>query len=303
MPRAQKVRRFCWTLHDEQVKFPDVIAGIPAERLSFFVGQRERCPNTGKIHWQAYCRLSQPISFTTIKTWLPRAHIENAKGNEAQNIAYCTKEDSRVSGPYEQGDRSQQGKRKDIDTVREMVKAGKRMREIADVVSSYQGLRFAAEFIKFQPPPRRVPPIIYWVHGSTGSGKTRWAFERAADLRLEVCRILGTKQSVFFDPYIDQMFVLFDDFRPTRMPFDMLLCLTDRYPTKVRIMYGFSDWIPEVIVFTCPYTIEECFRSRCDEDIGQLTRRVEESGGRQIQFGSIVKRHDYNAEAPGFHSI
>lgn len=267
------------------------------------MAQRERCPTTERIHWQGYIRFASPCRFAAIQTWLPGAHIENAKGNETQNIAYCTKEESRIDGPYEIGDRAQPGKRKDIDTVREMVKAGKRIREIADVVSSYQGLRFASEFIKLQPVPEREAPIIFWCHGSTGGGKTRWAYEMAKNICVNVCSILGTSKSIYFDPYVDESYVLFDDFRPSRMPFNMLLNLTDRYPTKVRVLYGCVNWIPQVIVFTCPYDIRECFKNRCDEDVGQLIRRVEESGGRQIQFGSIVKRHNYSATAPGFVSI
>ncbi len=232
----------------------------------------------------------------------PGLILNTPKRVNRKTSSIAPRKNQELAGPYERGTRSNPGKRRDTDVAREMVTDGKRLREIIQVVSSYQALRFATELIKFQPPPKRVPPIIFWLSGSTRTGKTRWAHDRALELRLEVCSIMGIDKSIYFDPYTDQMFVLFDDFRPTRMPFNMLLNLTDRYPTKVRVMYGFTDWLPEVIVFTCPYTIDECFKARCDEDIGQFTARIEESGGRQIEFGSKVYRHDYSV-APGFQSI
>jgi len=295
MPRAQKFRRFCWTLFDEEIRFPDVIAGIPAEKLSFFVGQRERCPNTGKIHWQAYCRLSQQISFTTIKTWLPRAHIENAKGNEAQNIAYCTKADSRVSGPYEQGDRAMPGKRKDIDTVRDLVKAGKRICEIADQVSSYQALRFAEKYITLQPVQRREAPLVYWFHGSTDSGKTREAWRRAEEVGADVWCSHDTLQ--WFDGYTGQKYVIIDDIRGSSCKFSFLLKLLDRYPLMVPIKGGYVRWLPEVIVITSPRKPKYLY-NKGPEDVRQLTRRIHFVE----QFGSKVLAHE-GAQAEGFVSV
>lgn len=284
---GQRSRRICFTLFDDAIKDFDMLrACFPEGVVEFIIGQQERCPNTQRIHWQVYVRFASPRAFAAIKNWVPTAHLEACKGSEADNIRYCSKEESRVAGPWEFGERSIAGKRKDLDVVREMVKEGKRIREISDVVSSYQALRFAESYINLQPVFSRVPPLVYWIHGSTGSGKTRWAYDRAHDCRVEVCRIESSERSIYFDPYVDEMYVLFDDFRPSRMCFSQLLAITDRYPIRVRVLYGTRQWLPQVIVFTCPYSIEECFKYRCEEDLTQLKRRVTY----EILFGDAVKR-------------
>lgn len=301
MPAQVKFRRVSFTyFKDDLPSWEELKSKFPHD---FIIGQIEKCPTSGRNHWQGYVRLAKQFRINGLKKLLPGAHFENAKGTEAQNITYCSKEDTRVSGPYESGDRQKAGKRKDLDTVREMVKAGKRLRDIAEVVKSYQGLKFAESYIKLQAAPEREPPLVYWLHGETGAGKTRWVHERARDIKTNLCRIDSTAKSVYFDPYVDEDMVLFDDYRPQRMPFSQLLAVTDRYPMRVNVKYGTAQWVPSIICFTCPYDIEECFRARCDEDVGQFLRRVNESGGRQIQFGSKVLRHNYGAVAPGFHSI
>lgn len=286
--QMSRARAWCFTINNIADDFtPEGLHhALEAVKCRYLVFQKELSPTTKKEHIQGYVSFSGVVRFNAIQKVLPGAHLEVAKGSALQNKAYCTKEDSRLFGPWEFGDAPQPGKRKDIDVVREMVRAGKKMREIAEVVSSYQGLKFASEYIKYQPVPDREPPLVYWLHGSTGSGKTRWAYERAKDCGVELCRIDSTEKSVFFDPYVDQCYVLFDDYRPQRMPFSQLLSVTDRYPMRVRVLYGTVLWVPEIIVFTCPYSIEECFKYRCEEDLTQLKRRV----SFEMLFGDRVKR-------------
>lgn len=295
MPSKSRLRRFTVTYHEPELTFEEFIAKIPAGKLAFFVGQRERCPDTGRIHWQAYIRLSQQSSFTAVKAWLPGAHIEDAKGNEDQNIAYCSKEDTRVSGPYEQGVRAKPGKRKDIDTVRDMVKAGKRICDIADTVSSYQALRFAEKYITLQPVPDREAPLVYWFHGSTGGGKTRAAWARARECRADVWCSHDTLQ--WFDGYTGQAYVIIDDFRGSSCKFSFLLKLLDRYPLMVPIKGGYVRWLPEVIVITSPLKPKYVY-NKSSEDIQQLTRRIHHVE----QFGSKVAAPN-RAVAPGFVSV
>lgn len=82
-------------------------------------------------HLQGYIHFKDAISFRQCKRLLgDRAHIEKSQGTAAENRTYCTKD-----GDYfECGIMPEQGKRRDIDLVRELVKDGKPMRDIADEV-------------------------------------------------------------------------------------------------------------------------------------------------------------------------
>jgi len=290
-----QVRRFAFTWFIDDDSFDALYARFPEGRCLFLVAQRERCPSTQRLHWQAYARLSGAFRFTTVKTWLPGAHLSLAKGNEKQNITYCTKEDSRVAGPYQRGEPSCPGKRSDIDSVRESVRSGKRLCQIADEVSSYQALRFAEKYITLQPVPERDPPVVYWFHGSTGGGKTREAWSRARSIGASPWCSHDSLQ--WFDGYTGQEYVIIDDFRGSTCKFCFLLKLLDRYPLMVPIKGGYVRWQPTVIVITSPLEPQHVY-NKSGEDIAQLVRRIDFVE----QFGSKVLAPDYSVAA-GFISV
>lgn len=65
-------------------------------------------------------------------------HVELAKGDEASNVAYCSKQETRVLGPFSFGEAAAPGKRSDLAAVRELVKSGKGMRDVLNEATSYQ---------------------------------------------------------------------------------------------------------------------------------------------------------------------
>lgn len=77
--------------------------------MKYIVYQKERAPSTGALHFQGYVVLTNPTSLVGMKAIHATAHWEVAKGSAQDNIAYCTKEDSRVSPPVERGDPPAQG--------------------------------------------------------------------------------------------------------------------------------------------------------------------------------------------------
>jgi len=81
------------------------------------VFQRE-CGNAGTHHLQGYCQFTTRKSFKqaqeALNKYFAGCHLEKAKGSPDQNRAYCTKEDSRVEGPWEFGSISKPGKRNDL---------------------------------------------------------------------------------------------------------------------------------------------------------------------------------------------
>lgn len=81
---------------------------------------------------------------------------------------------------------------------------------------------------------------------------------------------------LWWDGYKGQKRVVLDDFRPWWCNFSYLLNLLDRYPMTVPFKGGFVNFIPEEIIITCPYPIEDMFTTeyRSQEDIQQIRRRV-----------------------------
>lgn len=69
----------------------------------------------GTPHVQGYFQFGKRLRLTQVKKLFgSRAHLEVARGDANSNIAYCTKEEGRLAGPYRQGIPTTQGKRTDI---------------------------------------------------------------------------------------------------------------------------------------------------------------------------------------------
>lgn len=88
----------------------------------FSVYQLEKCPVTGRLHFQGYTHFHFSLSFNKFLQMvsLPTIHCEPCKGDFKANMKYCTKEDTRVSGPWYIGNPPRgQGHRTDLDALLE----------------------------------------------------------------------------------------------------------------------------------------------------------------------------------------
>lgn len=76
--------------------------------VDYAVWQLEQCPRTGRQHFQGYIHLKSPRRRAYIlglqNRMLQGSHIEPAGGDAASNTTYCTKEESRLSGPWTFGE-------------------------------------------------------------------------------------------------------------------------------------------------------------------------------------------------------
>lgn len=122
-------------------------------------------------------------------------------------------------------------------------------------------------------------PMVIWLCGPTGCGKTRLAMEFPGTRSLIVLN-----QKCFFDGYHGEDNVILDDLRSNSVPFNYLLMILDRYLNRVEVKGGTTAWNPKRIWITCPRRPEEEFQYRDKynngaftvyEDVGQLTRRCD----------------------------
>jgi hypothetical protein len=146
------------------------------------------------------------------------------------------------------------------------------------IVKYNRGLTFLRSLLA---PPRTTAPTVIWLSGSTGTGKTRFAYDTA--LKYFEGDIWASSNGLqWFDGYEGQRCALFDDFRSkhvTTLPggFAFLLRLLDRYPMRVPIKGGFVNWNPCTIFITTPDAPAVTFVHRnthIPEDMEQLHRRI-----------------------------
>lgn len=78
----------------------------------------------------------------------------------------------------------------------------------------------------------------------------------------------------WWDGYIGQDTVIFDDYRPNLCPFHELLRILDRYPMKVQPKGGSCELSATTFVITTTSRPEVLWHSRTSEQINQLLRRI-----------------------------
>jgi len=173
---------------------------------------------------------------------MERAHLESAKGTPLQASQYCKKDGDFI----EIGELPVQGKRSDIDTVRDLVKDGKGMREIVDVATSYQSIKCAEVVLKYKEKKRDFKPEIFWIWGKSGTGKTRWAYDH---YDFEDIHKQPASEPKWFEAYDAHPVVILDEV-DCNVSYPLLKELTDRYPMKVHNKGGMRSFLARTIVIT-----------------------------------------------------
>lgn len=213
---------------------------IDGETVQYAKWQLER-GESGTLHWQGHVVLKTKQRLSGVKRLLhSTAHWEIRRGTLDQADDYCSKEETRVEGPYDFGDRpaSGRGGRSDLLEVKRMLDAGKRELEVAEshfgqwcryhkAFKLYAGMKMPVRsWVTFT--------TVYW--GDPGVGKTRRIVEEAgSDNTYWLPKPNGTR--VFWDGYEGQENVVIDEFFGW-MPRDLMCRLCDRYPFRVETKGG-----------------------------------------------------------------
>lgn len=255
-------KRYCFTLwlHNQDIideeNIQSTFDGLIEYGVTFIIGQLELCPGTGRRHIQSYIEFKRAQRGTRIANVLgvpaDSVHFQIANGSCDQNIAYCTKEASRLAGPYRMGEPSMgQGSRTDLLRATQVLREHgiKRVAEEHPTVfvKYHKGLSALQEALQPKPVYKQRQVRVFW--GPTGTGKTRRAYQEQPDLY----RVPApTKGSYWFDGYSQESTVLIDDYGGTdgTYPITFMLQLLDGYPMKVPVKGGFVTWNPDIVYIT-----------------------------------------------------
>lgn len=215
-------------------------------KLRYMIYSVEKCPKTERLHIQGYAELHEQTRFNTVRKMFPEGtHFDPRQGTQAQAIAYCSKEESHVEGPFIHGTPHVQGKRNDIETFVKDIPKSTELEIIEKHPECYVKYHRVIDRVKYLNEIDRnwkTEVIVYW--GDPGSGKTRRVFEECPDVH----PIKYTNG--FIIGYNNEKNVLFDDFDSQTMPRELFLTLTDRYKCVVNIKGGEKKWNPQRIYIT-----------------------------------------------------
>lgn len=74
----------------------------PQDACIYYVYQREKCPTTGRLHWQFFLQLKKKIRLSGLKKLIGECHAEVARSPK-ESRDYCMKDQTSVSAPIEYG--------------------------------------------------------------------------------------------------------------------------------------------------------------------------------------------------------
>lgn len=270
---------------DDPKAFLDILWASDA--LDYLVGQLEAAPTTGEKHIQGFITLKAKKRLTWLKRNLDsEVHWEPAKGTAAQNRAYCTKQDSRVEGPWEFGEFVTQGRTKGLDKAIEMVKARATDTAIAEEIPAvyvrhYRGLQELRRALKITAEQRTWLPELWVIYGPSGSGKSRWAREAFPDA---FWKSAGTP---WWDGYWGQETVVLDDFTGRFMPLTDFQHLLDGNPMQVEIKGGSVPMLARRIVITSNWRPDEWYSEKVDP-ARSVCRRVHDFAGQHGRYVELL---------------
>lgn len=222
---------------------------IDPDKIGFIVCQLEAGEETGTPHLQGYIELPARQRMSGVKSILAdlgvpnHVHLEARRGNQAQAIEYCTKDETREDGPWEQGTQTEQrqGKRNDLLALRDAVKEKRGFVDIADDDSicpsllkyhkAAELLRNAYQLAEVKDDEFRLIDVIV-LHGPTGSGKTR---EAVADGAYK----WNPSSPEWWDGYQGEPTILIDEFNG-QVKITRMLQLLDGYKLRLPIKCSFS---------------------------------------------------------------
>lgn len=223
----------------------------------------------GTPHLQGYMELKSRKRLHQLLRVLPRAHIEPRRGSAMQASEYCKKD----GDFFEAGELSNQGARYDLVALRRRVDAGESFRDIVRDCGNYNTARMCQLLCgmrKFSHKYKK--PVVYWLHGGTGTGKTRTAMEN--------CPAGDTWHAFsgeWFDGYYGEKYVIIDELRAKNWPYDLMLRLLDGYQLRLPIKGAFTVWKPKVIYITAPLPPQNTYHGQLEYhgSIDQLLRRID----------------------------
>lgn len=268
MTQTNKTRSWCATVNNHDEDDRDALKALKYRYI--VIG--DEVGESGTPHLQAYVYLESGMTLSALKKKLPRAHLEPAKGDAQANRRYCVKD-----GIYwEDGDIPAQGKRKDLDELKEDILNGKKVDDICMddpmVFHQYGRTLSKIEDIALRKKHRTEMTRGVWYYGPTGVGKSHRAFEGYnSDTHYVVPDDNG-----WWDGYTGQETVILNDFRGS-IKYGELLQMVDKWPYWVnRRGREPVPFLAKLVIVTSSLRPEEVYRNmNINDTLAQLTRRFE----------------------------
>lgn len=295
MPRSPAdnsniARRITFTLNNPVTAPGTDLTTIPYVRYAIY--QLEK-GEEGTRHFQGYLEMTQAVRWSHFRgTSLQGAHFERAKGDQHSNIVYCSKEEGKIEGPWEFGEKENggQGSRNDIGLIAKDVLADIPLAEIAKRspegwIKWHKGIRDLRETAcPIAPRDPRIATEAIFIYGPPGVGKTKKAHEIAGP------EAHWQDNGKWWDGYEFNEWVVLDDFAGSSMAYKDFKRIVDRYPCRVEYKGGTKQMVTTKFVITsCRRPIEWWNMDKVGVDTNEIYRRISKCYSWDANLGDFAE--------------
>ncbi len=245
--------------------------------VSYLAFQLEK-GEKGTPHYQVYIELNRSRCVKWLQRHIATGHWEVRKGKAYQVSIYCTKEETRVKGPWIIGTISKgAGSRTDLVDFKDAIRSGKRKRDLweSHTVQMAKYRHMYDDLRRCHRPERLVELTVALLVGSTGTGKTYAVWSAWKDKGYWGLPLSGGR--MWFDGYDGERNVLFDDFagKRSKVALHHLLRVLHEYPIQVEVKGSFVWWMPDSIAITSNFHPREWYDwTGREEQYKALCRRI-----------------------------
>lgn len=222
-----KNRAFCFIINNptddesiDNLEFLGASLAVVLEQTSSikrFCFQFER-GESGTLHIQGYCGFDTPSRFSRLHAIDPlfvAGHCEAAHGSPADNLAYCTKDEGRVAGPWCNGDfNNTGGQRNELLAANEIIQSGGSMKQLLDEVPTaffkfHRGFGVAIDLVASDcDRPDTCEIVIFYGDPGTGKSFTAESILKELGTYYEVPAPQG---QLWLEGYAGQTYILWDE--------------------------------------------------------------------------------------------
>lgn len=275
--------RYKWwlgTWNNPQEDWKTILENFTAD---FAIGQLEKGEN-GTPHLQFAIYFASSITAHRFKG--KPCFIKGCPASDADKItAYCSKEDTRVEGPYQYGTRPSKAKRKDYDAALALIKERRPLEIEADVLlTCWSNIRkVESELAK---PTGSETTRGIWIYGKPGVGKSHFVRSLTNNSQYD------KSQNKWWDNYQYQDDVLLDDFDVGgRCLAHYLKIWADKYPFRAEIKGASISTNFKRFFVTSNYRIRDIFGQEDPILLSAIERRfseIEFTEESKIEIGKLL---------------
>lgn len=240
--------------------------------IKYIYAGNEICPKTKNNHWQIFFYTPNNHTLSSVIKKLTPRHVEIMKGNIEQNADYCSKEKEL----WEWGTIPEQGKRHDLDFIKDVIMDGGKVDDICvdnpKMFHMYGRTLEKLESLRYNKNIRTEMTECKWYWGPSGSGKSHIAFEGYNP----ETHYLWSDDKGWWDSYTQQEVVILNDFRG-EIKYNELLQMIDKWPFTVpRRNKQPINFTSKMVIITSSLPPKKIYRHRLEEDsLSQLLRRID----------------------------